>query len=100
VALERGTRRLVERDAQRLELVHGRLRGAPALLVERRRASLDRAGARLRALSPRATLERGYAIVRSGDALVTDATALARGDSVDVELASGGFGATVDEVLP
>jgi exodeoxyribonuclease VII large subunit len=96
--LERGTRRLVERDAQRLELVHGRLRRAPALLVERRRASLDRAGARLRALSPRATLERGYAIVRSGDRLVTDAATLAAGSSVDVELASGGFGATVDEV--
>jgi exodeoxyribonuclease VII large subunit len=98
--LERCTRRLVERDAQRLELVHGRLRRAPALLVERRRASLDRVGARLRALSPRATLERGYAIVRSGDALVTDAGALATGSRVDVEVASGGFGATVDEVRP
>jgi exodeoxyribonuclease VII large subunit len=98
--LERGARRLVERDGQRLGLVHERLRRAPALLVERRRASLDRAGDRLRALSPRATLERGYAIVRSGDALVTSAGALAGGDSVDVELGSGSFGATVDDVRP
>jgi exodeoxyribonuclease VII large subunit len=98
--LERGARRLVERDGQRLGLVHERLRRAPALLVERRRASLDRAGDRLRALSPRATLERGYAIVRSGDALVTSAGALAAGDSVDVELGSGSFGATVDDVRP
>jgi exodeoxyribonuclease VII large subunit len=98
--LERGARRLVERDGQRLGLVHERLRRAPALLVERRRAALDRAGARLRALSPRATLERGYAIVRSDDALVTSAGALAAGDAVDIELGSGSFGATVDEVRP
>jgi exodeoxyribonuclease VII large subunit len=98
--LERGARRLVERDAQRLALVHERLGRAPALLVERRRADLDRAGARLRALSPRATLERGYAIVRSRDALVTSSASLADGDRVDVELGSGSFGATVDEVRP
>jgi exodeoxyribonuclease VII large subunit len=98
--LERGARRLLERDAQRLERAHERLRRAPALLLERRRAAVDRAGARLRALSPRATLERGYAIVRAADALVTDAGSLARGDRVDVELAAGAFGATVDEVRP
>ena len=98
--LERGARRLLERDGARLELVHERLRRAPALLLERRRASLDRAGGRLRALSPRATLERGYAIVRSGEALVTDANDLAAGGHVDVELAAGSFGATVDEVRP
>jgi len=98
--LERGARRLLERDGARLELVHERLRRAPALLLERRRGSLDRAGGRLRALSPRATLERGYAIVRSGEALVTDANDLAAGGHVDVELAAGSFGATVDEVRP
>ena len=44
--------------------------GAPRLLLERRRAALDRAGARLQTLSPLATLSRGYAIVRAGgDAL-------------------------------
>ena len=42
-----------------------RLRAAPRLLLERRRAALDHAGARLQALSPLATLGRGYAIVRA-----------------------------------
>jgi exodeoxyribonuclease VII large subunit len=98
--LERGVRRLVERDGQRLDVVHERLRRAPALLVERRRAALDRVGGRLRALSPRATLERGYAIVRAGDALVTEAAALAPGGRVDVELSAGSFGATVEDVQP
>jgi exodeoxyribonuclease VII large subunit len=98
--LERGARRLVERDVQRLSLLHERLGRAPALLVERRRAALDRTGARLRALSPRATLERGYAIVRTRDGLVTSAAPLTAGDRVDVELGSGSFGATVEEVRP
>jgi exodeoxyribonuclease VII large subunit len=96
--LERGARRLVERDVQRLSLLHERLGRAPALLVERRRSALDRTGARLRALSPRATLERGYAIVRTRHGLVTSAAPLSAGDRVDVELGSGSFGATVDEV--
>ena len=43
-----------------------RLRAAPVLLLERRRVALDHAAARLQALSPRATLARGYAVVRSG----------------------------------
>jgi exodeoxyribonuclease VII large subunit len=98
--LERGARRLVERDGQRLELVHARLGRAPALLVERRRAALDRVGDRLRALSPRATLERGYAIVRSGETLVTESKSLEPGGRVDVELAAGSFGATVEDVRP
>jgi exodeoxyribonuclease VII large subunit len=65
--------------------------------VERRRARLEKTGARLRALSPRATLERGYAIVRGQDGIVRSSGALAGGDQVDVELAEGGFTGTVDE---
>jgi exodeoxyribonuclease VII large subunit len=98
--LERGARRLVDRDAQRLQLVHERLQRAPTLLLERRRSALDRAGGRLRALSPRATLERGYAIVRSGEALVTSAASVSPGTQVDIEVGSGSFAATVDEVRP
>ena len=51
---------------QRLVRQGERLRAAPRLLLERRRAALDRAGARLQTLSPLATLSRGYAIVRAG----------------------------------
>ena len=72
-ALARGTRRTLELHRQRLGQSHERLRRAPALLVERRRAALERQGDRLRALSPRATLERGYAIVRREGELVRSA---------------------------
>lgn len=98
VALERGVRRTLDRDAQRLSLLRDRLRRGPVLLVERRRASLERTGARLTALSPRATLERGYAIVRSGDVVLRDALDVEPGDAVDVELAHGVLGARVETV--
>ena len=77
-ALGRCTRRILDREQARLSRTHDRLRSAPALLVERRRARLEQAGARLRALSPRATLERGYAIVRAESGIVrSSARALA-----------------------
>jgi exodeoxyribonuclease VII large subunit len=66
--------------------------------VERRRAAVERAEGRLTALSPRATLERGYAIVRGGHGIVRDAAALASGERVEVEVARGGFGARVEDV--
>ena len=91
------TRRILDRERTRISRTHDRLRSAPALLVERRRARLEQTGARLRALSPRATLERGYAIVRTRDGIVRSSGSLGRGERVDVELADGGFAGTVDE---
>ena len=98
VALERGTRRTLERDHRRATVLAERLRRGPALLVERRRSAIERAEGRLTALSPRATLARGYAIVRSEDAILRAPGGLAPGARVDVELAEGGFGATVEDV--
>jgi exodeoxyribonuclease VII large subunit len=94
-ALHRGTQRAAERHAQQLAATHDRLRRAPLLAVERRRATLDTLHARLGALSPVATLERGYAIVHRGDELVRAATQVGLGDSIDVRVADGSFGATV-----
>ena len=92
--------RVLERDRARLARSREQLVVAPGLLVERRRAALDRSGVRLQALSPRATLARGYAIVRAGGAVVRDARAVAVGEAIDVELASGGVDARVEEVRP
>ena len=93
--------RLVVPDAdelrERLDQTRERLRRAPLLMLERKRSSLDAAHGRLRALSPRATLERGYAIVRTEGRLLRSGRAVEPGTKVDVELAEGGFGATVDE---
>jgi exodeoxyribonuclease VII large subunit len=95
-ALGRGARGVLERRRQRLEHAHERLRRAPALAVERKRARLEHSAGRLRALSPRATLQRGYAIVRSGDEIVRSAAAVSVGETVDVEVADGRFGARVE----
>jgi exodeoxyribonuclease VII large subunit len=95
-ALARGARSVVERRRQRLEAAHERLRRAPALAVERKRARLEHSAGRLRALSPHATLQRGYAIVRNGDEIVRSAAAVSVGESIDVEVADGRFGARVE----
>jgi exodeoxyribonuclease VII large subunit len=94
--LDRGARRSLESKLARLRQAHERLRRAPALLVERRRATLEQAAGRLRTLSPRATLNRGYAIVRADDEIVRSAVALESGELIDVEVADGRFGARVE----
>lgn len=93
----RDARRILEHRRQRLAADAERLRRAPVLLLERKRARLDALAGRLRALSPRATLERGYAIVRTGDGIVRSSEAVAPGTLVDVELAEGGLAARVEE---
>jgi exodeoxyribonuclease VII large subunit len=95
--LERGARRSLGRERRRLDGTHERLARAPRLLLERRRAKLEQSAGRLRALSPKATLERGYAIVRAGAEIVRSGGAVEPGERIDVELAEGGFGARVEE---
>ncbi len=89
--LERSARRICERHAEQLAQSHVRLRSAPSLALERRRARLDATHGRLRTLSPRATLERGYAIVRAGETLVREPPP--GGTELAVEVAGGSFGA-------
>jgi len=98
--LELAVQAQFERTRSRLDRQRERLRSAPRLLLERRRASLDHAGARLHALSPLATLGRGYAIVRSRAEAVREAAALTTGDALDIQLASGSVDARVEEIRP
>ena len=93
-------RRALGRDRERLARDRARLQAAPLLLLERRRVVLDQAGARLQALSPRATLARGYAVVRSGGSALREATDVVPGGGLEIDLASGGLEATVTEVHP
>jgi exodeoxyribonuclease VII large subunit len=95
-SLARGARGVLEARRARLVHAHERLRRAPALAVERKRARLEHAAGRLRALSPRATLQRGYAIVRAKEEIVRSSDAVSSGDTIDVEVADGRFGARVE----
>jgi exodeoxyribonuclease VII large subunit len=92
--LARGAARSLERHRDRLDRTHDRLRAAPSLLLERKRSRLDHAAAQLKALSPYATLERGYAIVRAGDQVVRGTPPA--GTAIRVDVADGSFGAHVD----
>ena len=66
-----------------------------------RRSKLERAAARLEALSPVAILERGYALVFDGKgALLKDAAQVNPGDEVKARLARGEIAATVTRRLP
>jgi exodeoxyribonuclease VII large subunit len=96
-ALSRGARSALDRERRRLDSARDHLRRAPTLMLERRRAAVEHAAGRLRALSPKATLDRGYAIVRSGSELVRASSQVSSGTKVDVELGSGSFDARVEE---
>jgi exodeoxyribonuclease VII large subunit len=96
--LRLATQARIERDRSRLERQGERLRTAPGALLERRRTALDHAGSRLQALSPLATLNRGYAIVRAGGEALRDASNVERGVTLDVQLARGSLAATTTEV--
>jgi exodeoxyribonuclease VII large subunit len=93
--LHRGAFTLAGRHQGRLDTARERLHRAPLLALERRRARLDNAHGRLAALSPLATLERGYAIVHRGGDLARAAD-VHSGDAISVRVADGTFGATVD----
>jgi exodeoxyribonuclease VII large subunit len=120
--LRRGVVHSLDREQQRLDALRSRpVLARPDVVVDaretdvgnlRQRAArvfahrLDRAGtdvehtvARLRALSPAATLQRGYAIVqRTGDGhVVMQPDEVAAGDAVRLRVAGGEIAATVTD---
>jgi exodeoxyribonuclease VII large subunit len=94
--LHRGAYTLAGRHAGRLETARERLHRAPLLAIERRRARLDNLYARLSTLSPLATLDRGYAIVRRGEEVVRAPDQVDAGDAVSIRVAEGTFAARVE----
>ncbi len=80
----------------RLDRLGHRLRQAMVAQCARRHQQLSRCQGALGALSPLATLERGYSIVRGPDgAIVRDAAQLAAGDDLQLQFARGKVGARV-----
>ena len=95
--LARGAARTLERARTNLATDGNRLARAPALMLERKRAALEATWGKLSALSPKATVSRGYAIVRTDKGIVRAARTLSAGERVDVEVAEGAFGARVED---
>jgi exodeoxyribonuclease VII large subunit len=94
--LHAGARRAADRHLRLLVGNRERLHRAPLLAVERKRARIDNAHARLGALSPVGTLERGYAIVRRDDAVIRSPEQVTAGDRLSVRVAEGAFGAIAE----
>ena len=71
--MEQRIERRVRPARQRLDRALTHLERATRALVDRRRKALEAAGGRLDALSPLATLRRGYSVARSDDGRVLNA---------------------------
>lgn len=86
---------------QHLDRLSYRLRQATHNLTARQRDRLARCGGALAALSPAATLQRGYSIVRSADGrIVRDAARLAAGERINLHFAHGEATAVVEKAQP
>jgi exodeoxyribonuclease VII large subunit len=67
--------------------------------VDHGRVDLDHLRARLTALSPASTLERGYAVLRTREgAVVRDPATLTAGESLEARVAGGAFTVSVEDL--
>jgi exodeoxyribonuclease VII large subunit len=83
---------------QRMELSDAHMTRAIRKRIERLRARFEIVGGRLNAVSPLATLQRGYAIVTdSSNHVVTDAAQVADGELIAARLAKGIVRARVEK---
>ncbi len=90
---------LVDARANEIAAGRDRARRAATAILDRAQDHVAALRAQVRALSPAATLDRGYAVVRGPDgAVLRAAGAVAAGAAIDVRLAVGGLAARVEEV--
>ena len=89
-------RRLLDSDRQQVDGLAGRLERSVRRALDRQRGRLAIAGAGLSAVSPLATLARGFAIVRDADGRLIRAVGEARpGATITIQVSDGTFGAQV-----
>lgn len=86
---------LVQRVGSRLELAELTLRHNVARLLEGEHLRLDKAQTLVEASSPQRILSMGFALVRKEGKVVSTATTLHSGDTVELTLADGTHSATI-----
>jgi exodeoxyribonuclease VII large subunit len=93
---------MIQSRQQALRLIEARLAGRhPARELERWRGHLAQLAARLRALGPQGTLDRGYALVLDGRGHpLSQAKKALEGQSVRIVLSKGMIGASLTEARP
>ncbi|HUW16340.1 MAG TPA: exodeoxyribonuclease VII large subunit [Actinomycetes bacterium] len=88
----RAVQALVDGETRRCAELQGRVRRAMVGRLERERDGLAHTRARLRSLSPQATLDRGYAVVqRDDDSVVRDPEEVSAAEHLRVRVAGGSF---------
>ena len=97
------TRRILERritaDSSDVARAVAMARRSVQRRVDHGRVDLDHLRARLTALSPASTLERGYAVLRTrGGAVVRDPATLTAGESLEARVAGGAFTVNVEDL--
>jgi len=75
-----------------------RTRATFAHQLHRATDQVDQLKARVRALSPQETLNRGYAVVQHNNTVLRDAATVSVGDPLDILVAAGRLGATTTSV--
>ncbi|GIW91046.1 MAG: exodeoxyribonuclease 7 large subunit [Pirellulaceae bacterium] len=89
---------LIHSFEQRVDDVAQRLQSSMRLSLERARRLLDGRGAQLQALSPLATLARGYSVtLRDDGSLVRQSSDVATGDTIETILARGRIRSRVED---
>ncbi|MGQ0539249.1 MAG: exodeoxyribonuclease VII large subunit [Gemmatimonadaceae bacterium] len=97
--LRRGLMRLRSLGGQRLNALEQALTLHARRSIQARHLRIESLGGRLHALSPLATLGRGYALVaRPSGEPILDAKTVRVGDAVHVRLRDGTFGASVNSL--
>lgn len=93
---------IISLRAQRLDEAAAALREAASKHLERSLQRIEKARARLEALSPLAVLKRGYAVVRRlpEGRIVRSALEIAAGDRARIDFADGLAFAGIEEVTP
>lgn len=89
-------RRVMDNDRQQVDVLFDRLHRAQWRLMEQRQHQLSIAERGLAAVSPTATLARGFAIVRNDQGVVIRSTAsIHKGQTINVQVSDGSFEAEV-----
>ena len=83
---------------ERLALLRGRLHRAATATVRDESRQVEHLISRIRAMSPQATLQRGYAIVSRGDETIASTSQTAPGEALAVQFVDGRIGVDVTEV--
>lgn len=89
---------MITTRAEEIQQILARTRATFAHQLDRSTDQIGQLKARVRALSPQKTLDRGYAVVQHDNTVLRDAAAVSVGDELDILVSAGRLNATTTSV--